>query len=68
MKERNKRKSPYTCERKPSRVNMYHPIIMNKNPLKKKMEPLILEDLMKKPSVLLGPMKEIMPMIKEIYG
>ena len=65
--ERKSRKIPYNCNRKPKSVNMYHPVMMQSRPRKKKRLPLILDSLRKNPRAFLAPTSATTPIRKDIY-
>jgi hypothetical protein len=67
MNERNKWKIPHIYDRNPTNVNIHHPIMIIKKPVKKKIEPYIFEDLVKKPTAFLSPTRATTPIKKEIY-
>ena len=58
---------PHIYDRKPTNVNIHHPIMIIKKPAKKKIEPCIFDDLVKNPTAFLSPTRATTPIKKEIY-
>lgn len=52
--------------RNPNNVNIYHPIIMKNNPMKKNALPITFDFFVKKPNVLLTPISDTIPIMKDI--